>query len=204
MKKPGLGRVVRGRVVELPCCHPRAIPPARRTGLYRLKRFVLLEFHPPASLLAVFDGWSNYPKQVMMQITSRATLAMSNLKTKKLADFSAAARVVRSISAGTHDTVDVRRKVLADFCKSIGRSLGQAPIMVEPGHGLPPRLRDTLRCLLAGDSEKQVASRLILSPHTVHVYVKKLYKLYDVNSRSELLAKCLGGSTAPATGGRTA
>lgn len=53
---------------------------------------------------------------------------------------------------------------------------------------LPPRLKQTLTCLLAGDSEKQAARRLGLSPHTVHVYVKSLYRRFGVNSRGELLA----------------
>jgi DNA-binding CsgD family transcriptional regulator len=57
--------------------------------------------------------------------------------------------------------------------------------------GLPPRLAQTLGLLLNGDSEKQVAHRLDLSPHTVHVYVKKLYKRFGVSSRAELLAQRL-------------
>jgi DNA-binding CsgD family transcriptional regulator len=43
--------------------------------------------------------------------------------------------------------------------------------------------------MLVGDSEKQVAGHLGVSPHTVHVYVKGLYRHYEVNSRGELLAK---------------
>jgi DNA-binding CsgD family transcriptional regulator len=54
---------------------------------------------------------------------------------------------------------------------------------------LSPRVRQTLERLLQGDSEKQVARRLRLSTHTVHVYVKTLYRKMNVNSRSELLAK---------------
>jgi DNA-binding CsgD family transcriptional regulator len=42
--------------------------------------------------------------------------------------------------------------------------------------------------LLRGDGEKQIAARLKLSTHTVHVYVKALHKRYNVSSRSELLA----------------
>lgn len=56
---------------------------------------------------------------------------------------------------------------------------------------LPPRLQETLRHLLNGDSEKQVAIKMQLSRHTVHVYVKALYKRFDVNSRAELLSRCL-------------
>src|SRR5207253_7675932 len=35
--------------------------------------------------------------------------------------------------------------------------------------GLSKRMKETLQHLLAGDSEKEVAAKLSLSPHTVHV-----------------------------------
>jgi DNA-binding CsgD family transcriptional regulator len=57
--------------------------------------------------------------------------------------------------------------------------------------GLSKRMKDTLQHLLSGDSEKEVAAKLNLSPHTVHIHVKKLYKRLDVSSRAELMAKCL-------------
>ena len=55
---------------------------------------------------------------------------------------------------------------------------------------LAPRLQDTLRALARGASEKQVAAELRLSPHTVHEYVKALYRHFGVSSRGELLAHC--------------
>lgn len=57
--------------------------------------------------------------------------------------------------------------------------------------GLSPRQRDTLDCLLEGMSEKEVAKRLGVSPHTVHVYVKALHRAFAVRSRAELLTRCL-------------
>jgi DNA-binding CsgD family transcriptional regulator len=54
---------------------------------------------------------------------------------------------------------------------------------------LPPRLRQTLECLLVGDTERQVAYKLSLSVHTVHDYVKALYTHFGVSSRGELLSK---------------
>lgn len=54
--------------------------------------------------------------------------------------------------------------------------------------------RRVLDLLLTGLAEKQVASRLDLSPHTVHNHVKEIYRKMDVNSRSELLALFLTGS----------
>lgn len=59
--------------------------------------------------------------------------------------------------------------------------------------GLPPRLCETLRGLVRGRSEKQLAAESGLSPHTVHDYVKALHRHFGVQSRSELLARCLGG-----------
>ena len=59
------------------------------------------------------------------------------------------------------------------------------------GTGLSPRLSQTLERLMAGDSEKQVAYNLGLSRHTVHGYIKTIYRHFDVSSRGELLARCL-------------
>jgi len=57
---------------------------------------------------------------------------------------------------------------------------------------LQPRLKKVMKFLLEGDSEKQVAFKLGLSPHTVHEYVKNLYAELGVSSRGELLAQYVG------------
>lgn len=61
---------------------------------------------------------------------------------------------------------------------------------------LSPRMRQTLRLLLDGDGEKQIAHKLRLSQHTVHVYVRALYRGFGVNSRGELMSHFVaaGGS----------
>jgi DNA-binding CsgD family transcriptional regulator len=53
------------------------------------------------------------------------------------------------------------------------------------------RHRQTLHRLMEGDSEKQVARHLGVSPHTVHVYVKCLFHTFNVSSRGELMAQIL-------------
>ena len=55
-------------------------------------------------------------------------------------------------------------------------------------HGLSPQLRITLKYLLAGNSEKEIATKLGLRLPTVHDYVGKLYRHFNVASRAELLA----------------
>jgi DNA-binding CsgD family transcriptional regulator len=53
---------------------------------------------------------------------------------------------------------------------------------------LAPRARQVLACLLEGDGDKQVASRLALSVHTVNQYTKHIFRHFGVQSRAELLA----------------
>jgi DNA-binding NarL/FixJ family response regulator len=54
---------------------------------------------------------------------------------------------------------------------------------------LTNREQQVLRLLLAGDGEKRIASRMRLSPHTVHEHVKSLYRKLRVNSRIKLFLK---------------
>ena len=105
-------------------------------------------------------------------------------------------------SAKRSDPILRQRRLLADLCRLVGMSVGsvepqalhtdrseRAPLDVNGE--LSPGLEQTLRHLLAGASEKQVAGHMKLSRHTVHVYMKALYRRYGVSSRAELLAKHL-------------
>lgn len=62
---------------------------------------------------------------------------------------------------------------------------------------LSPRKRQTLDGLLSGLSEKEIANGLGLSLHTVHDYVKSLYRQFGVSTRGELLATMLGPQRRP-------
>jgi DNA-binding CsgD family transcriptional regulator len=62
------------------------------------------------------------------------------------------------------------------------------PARTAPQSRMTPRMHQTLKQLLEGASEKQIAGRLQISRHTVHVYVKKLYRRYQVSSKGELFA----------------
>jgi len=53
---------------------------------------------------------------------------------------------------------------------------------------LPRRQVQVLNALLGGESEKEIAFRLGISPNTVHVYVKALYRRHNVSSRAELMS----------------
>jgi DNA-binding CsgD family transcriptional regulator len=60
--------------------------------------------------------------------------------------------------------------------------------MRSPMPELPPRYQRVLNHLLAGGSEKALADQLGLSRHTIHEYVRAIYRIFNVNSRSELMA----------------
>ena len=53
---------------------------------------------------------------------------------------------------------------------------------------LPPRLRQTLDLIFSGYSEKDMATTLNLSTHTIHDFSRRLYRHFSVKSRTELLA----------------
>ena len=73
-----------------------------------------------------------------------------------------------------------------EICPLVGRALVSA---AEPTpEGLSRRLRQTLACLVEGDTEKQLAARLGVSHATAHQYVTALYRRFGVNSRGQLLA----------------
>lgn len=60
----------------------------------------------------------------------------------------------------------------------------------DPSPGvLPKRVRQVLKCLLEGDSDKQIAARLGISQYTVNGYTKLIFKHFRVASRPELLAR---------------
>lgn len=52
--------------------------------------------------------------------------------------------------------------------------------------------RRVFRLLVHGLQEKQIASRLGLSPYTVHNHITAIYRAFRVHSRSELLVLALG------------
>ena len=110
----------------------------------------------------------------------------------KLGDVSALVKVVANLPIDGQDQADRRRRLVAELCKLIGAQTsgvnGNGGLLANLT-GLSPRMRQTLGFLIQGDSERQIALKLKISQHTVHVYVRQLYKRFDVNSRGELLAR---------------
>jgi DNA-binding NarL/FixJ family response regulator len=64
---------------------------------------------------------------------------------------------------------------------------------------LVPQVRRVLRCMLEGDSDKQIARRMKLSPYTVNQYTKVIFRHFRVRSRTELMARWIrrGWSNRP-------
>ncbi|HKA67955.1 MAG TPA: helix-turn-helix transcriptional regulator [Actinomycetes bacterium] len=62
----------------------------------------------------------------------------------------------------------------------------QAEIGAETLAALTPREREVALLVVDGSSDRQIAQRLYLSPHTVSQYVKRIYRKLDVSSRVAL------------------
>jgi DNA-binding CsgD family transcriptional regulator len=56
---------------------------------------------------------------------------------------------------------------------------------------LRPRIAQTLGLLLDGGSEKEMAAQMGVTHHTVHVYMKTIYRHFGVCTRAELMALIL-------------
>jgi DNA-binding NarL/FixJ family response regulator len=138
-----------------------------------------------------------------------AGLQISDSPPTRMGNMGAMVRVMRTLDGSQPvetdgDPVVRKRKLVAGLCRLLGEQFA-GPSAVTPAAsvapaqpqspaggleaGLAPRMQQTLRRLLAGDAEKEIAKHLGVSRHTVHVYVKALYRKYDVNSRGELLAR---------------
>jgi hypothetical protein len=100
--------------------------------------------------------------------------------------------VAEKLQIDGQDAADRMRRLVVEFCKALGTHVS-GPDNLGTELKLPTRLRQTLQGLIKGDSEKQIAFKLGISQHTVHVYVKQLYKRLRVSSRGELMAKFMRG-----------
>jgi DNA-binding CsgD family transcriptional regulator len=123
----------------------------------------------------------------------------------RLGDAKAIVRLVGHADANSSQPVSEsvvrKRRLVADLCRLLGSQLnGAAPVsqprpvvptiaLPDDGQSLSPRVQQTLARMLVGDSEKQIAIQLGVSRHTVHCYVKSLYRRFKVSSRGELLAR---------------
>ena len=121
----------------------------------------------------------------------------------RVGSIGAAVRLMDALGQEPPDSVVRKRRLVAGLCRMLGEQVGAnegvpgcSPASADGAAPSPtqavalsPRMRQTLERLLAGDSEKEIAARLGLSRHTVHVYVKTLYRRFGVNSRGELLAR---------------
>jgi DNA-binding CsgD family transcriptional regulator len=76
------------------------------------------------------------------------------------------------------------------FVSLLHREIGRLWAQVDTGplSGLPPRLRQTLDMVFSGYTEKEIAAALKLSAHSVHDFTRRLYRHFNVSSRSELFA----------------
>jgi DNA-binding CsgD family transcriptional regulator len=93
----------------------------------------------------------------------------------------------RPFSSGERELLDLFQQEAAPIYRSIFLAADPAPSVA-----LSPRLEETLRGLLAGLAEKEIAAHIGISQHTVHDYVKELYARFHVASRAQLLAALLG------------
>ncbi|WP_167020880.1 response regulator transcription factor [Chitinophaga sp. Cy-1792] len=58
-------------------------------------------------------------------------------------------------------------------------------------YGLSPREKEILRCLVSGDTYKQISEHCHISVGTVRSHIMNIYRKLDVNSRSNAIVKAM-------------
>jgi DNA-binding NarL/FixJ family response regulator len=123
-------------------------------------------------------------RKTMMNRKPQGEPALSNLASM--------VRVSATARPSTIDGQQQMRHMVADLCRLLGDRVinrESPPLSNDFATDLPPRMQETLDALLLGDSEKQIARKMQISQHTVHAYVKELYRRFEVCSRGELLSR---------------
>jgi len=118
--------------------------------------------------------------------------AMEDPSLARLGNMAALLRASRTSQRQDGDAVSRKRRLVADLCKLLGGeklAASHASLVASIRPPLSPRQSQTLELLLAGDSEKQLARKLAISPHTAHIHIKTIYKRLGVSSRGELLSR---------------
>lgn len=64
---------------------------------------------------------------------------------------------------------------------------------------LTEREKDVLQCLVEGLSNKEIANRLFISDKTVKIHVSKIFKKFDVKSRSQVVIYAVQNNLVPLT-----
>jgi DNA-binding CsgD family transcriptional regulator len=154
-------------------------------------------------IFCVFDRQQRYPADRVQKILRSFTDARKSVSLLNAPNAGGPAIIGRAefgeMLIYRHD---VRRHFSGQDAQLAGvlwRSCGkQEPVAAtangtESFIGVPgaPRASQILEGLLDGLSEKQLALQLSISRHTVHTHVKKIYRQFAVNTRSELLVRCL-------------
>jgi DNA-binding CsgD family transcriptional regulator len=139
------------------------------------------------------DVWHNsqHLRMEVIELAGREVLLLTyRLNTKQLRCFLfESANTTKLKHARQHRLADERRMMrllLLEISRMIEHTrLSRDCFLLQP---LSPREAQTSRFLLQGFTEKQIAKQMYLSPHTVHTYIKSVYRQFGVTSRAEFTA----------------
>lgn len=97
---------------------------------------------------------------------------------------SLSAFISRVYEAAIHSNMVAVNKVLAFFNNRLEERPGN-------GYGLTARELEILRCLVGGDTYKNIAAHCHISVGTVRSHIMNIYRKLDVNSRSNAIVKAM-------------
>ena len=103
-------------------------------------------------------------------------------------------RAIRDVGKGGAPlSTPVARLVVDSFQQPHQPPLGNQATGRDDLAALTPRERDILALLAEGDSSKQIATRLGLTPGTVRAYLHTIYEKLGVENRTQAAVRFLEG-----------
>ena len=111
----------------------------------------------------------------------------------RISEDGAASMITLERALGERDFSEREQRLLHFFHAELGPLIGGSLVsQTEPGpERLPTLLRQTLACLLEGDSDNQIAARLGVSHATIRDCVAALYRRFGVAGRAQLFGHAM-------------
>lgn len=139
--------------------------------------------HAKLLLQSYFRDFRRDPRRLPAQIRARLAKLTGSVEERVLSS-----SVLTKTLGASAVRVEIQREMRMDRWSLLVREIDEDHLRRALRAKLSPRQTEVLDFLLTGQSEKEIAASLGLTVHTIHGYVKDVFRLLRVHSRHELMA----------------
>ena len=134
-------------------------------------------------VLVVCDDADRDSREKIIEAGADGVLALDSSDADIMSAFKTIAGSDKVSSVDHGNSINDRSYGVKEDAGSIGSASGADPL-----DSLTSRQQDVLDGLLAGCSNKQIARELDISPHTVNMHLRSIFRLLNVHTRMEAIS----------------